>query len=233
MKAATIHAFSLAVLMFGFARSVEAQHYEIQYGIGDRDEYIVVERHRGGTIIVKEPAPQVVIVEAPPSPPPRIVVRPQPPCVGAIWVAGYWRYTGARFVWVRGHWIPPRHGYHFVQPRWHVHAGHHYYTPGYFRPRYTEVRRASYRRYRPRPGYVYYRGYERPGHHRHHPTGHYEHGQRHSSAHRHHGKHRPPGHAKRPPHPSRGPLTRNSRNARPSRQRQVSVVARAHSTTRK
>jgi hypothetical protein len=205
MKAVIIiPTFGLAVLTLSLASSVEAQHYPVEYGIGDRDDYIVVERRRARSVIIEEPAPQVVIVKAPPAPPRRVVVRPGPPCVGAIWVEGYWRYTGARFVWVRGHWIPPRRGYHFVQPRWHVHAGHYYYTPGYFRPHHAEVRRATYHRYRPRPGYVYYRGHERPHYPKRHPRAHHEHDRRHASGHHQYSKHHPSSQAKRPKHPNHG-----------------------------
>jgi hypothetical protein len=166
MKLVMTQVFALTVLVLGFAASVEAQPYEVAYR-DIQDDYIVV-AHRRGVTIIEEPAPRVVIVEAPP-PPPRVVVVPaEPPCVGAIWVEGHWQHTGVRFVWVGGHWITPRYGYAFVQPRWHVHAGHHYYTPGYFHPYHAKVRHQAYRRYRPRPGYVYYRGHQHPYHREHH-----------------------------------------------------------------
>lgn len=188
MKRAIIHVFGLTALVLGLSSSVEAQFFEAAVSVGNHDNYIVVERE-GRRVIIEEPAPRVVIVEAPPPPPPRVVVRPEPPCVGAIWVEGYWRYTGMSFAWVRGHWIPPRSGYRFVQPRWHVHAGYHYYTPGYFRPRYTTVRRQPYHRYHPRPGYVYYRGQQRPDYRHYHRYGDYG---RHEKMHR--GHHKKPNH---------------------------------------
>jgi hypothetical protein len=163
MKPIMIPAITLSVLALGLAASVEAQPYEVAYRSDVGDDYVVVQ-HRRGVTIIEEPAPRVVIVEAPPPPRQVVLVRPPPPWSGAIWVEGHWQFTGLRFVWVRGHWIAPRYGYAFVQPRWHVHAGHHYYTPGYFRPYHAKIRHQTYRRYRPQPGYVYYRGDQRPYH---------------------------------------------------------------------
>lgn len=205
MKLAIIHVFVLSAVVLGICAPADAQLYEVEYGVGHRDDYVVVER--SGTIIIEEPAPRVVIVHAPPPPPGRVVVRPELRCVGAIWVEGYWRYTGVRFAWVRGHCIPPRDGYRFVPPRWHVHAGYHYYTPGYFRPYHVKVRRPPYHHYRPRPGYVYYRGYQRPYYRSHHPPGHYKHPEHPGRGHdKHHkrAKHPKHGHYKHVKHPSHG-----------------------------
>jgi hypothetical protein len=161
MKLVMIQVLALTAFVLGLAASVEAQPYEVAYRADIEDDYVVVE-HRRGVTIIEEPAPRVVIVEAPPPPPRVVVVRPEPPGVEAIWVEGHWQHTGIRFMWVRGQWISPRPGYAFVQPRWHVHAGHHYYTPGYFHPYHAKVQHPAYRRYRPRPGYVYYRGHQQP-----------------------------------------------------------------------
>ena len=122
--------FGSTVVLFCLATSAQADYDD--YDDDCRDEYRVVHRERGRTIIVEEPAPRIVIVEAPPPPPRRIVLRPEPPFVGAIWVEGYWRHTGVRFVWVRGHWIPPRYVGHvgYERPLYGAHhrqgrRGHH------------------------------------------------------------------------------------------------------------
>ncbi|NNE18156.1 MAG: hypothetical protein HKN10_06740 [Myxococcales bacterium] len=216
MKLAIIHVFVLGAVVLGICTPADAELYEMEYGVGHRDDYIVVER--SGTTLIEEPAPRVVVVHAPPPPPRRVVVRPERPCVGAIWVEGYWRYTGVRFVWVRAHWIAPRDGYRFVPPRWHVHAGYHYHTPGYFRPYHAKVRRPAYHHYRPRPGYVYYRGYQRPNYRSHHPPGHYKQGVPQA---RHAGVARP---QSRPSAPR--VRVGVSRNSRPSKARQVAAVQR-------
>lgn len=214
MKLAAIHMFVITALVLGFSVPVEAQRFEFEVSIGHPDDYVVVERSQPGVIIVEEPAPRVVLVHAPPPAPRRVVVRPEPPCVGAIWVEGYWRHNGVRFVWVEGDWVAPRYGYRFVQPRWHVHAGYHYYTPGYFRPTYAQVRRPAYHRYRPRPGYVYYRGHERPDYRRHHPPGHYEHVEHPGRGHYKHVQHTGRGHHKHVKHPGRGQLKQSKRPGR-------------------
>ena len=161
--------FGSTVVLFCLATSAQADYDD--YDDDCRDEYRVVHRERGRTIIVEEPAPRIVIVEAPPPTPRRIVLRPEPPFVGAIWVEGYWRHTGVRFVWVRGHWIPPRYGYRFVPPRWESRRGHYYHTPGPFRPHHAKVKRRAYRHDGPRPRYVGHVGYERPLYGAHHRQG--------------------------------------------------------------
>lgn len=37
-------------------------------------------------------------------PPPRFVPRPPAPSATAIWIDGYWNWTGVTFVWVDGYW---------------------------------------------------------------------------------------------------------------------------------
>lgn len=44
------------------------------------------------------------------APPPVIVEHPGPrPHGGWVWVHGYHRWDGARYVWVSGHWVEPIH----------------------------------------------------------------------------------------------------------------------------
>lgn len=45
----------------------------------------------------------IVYVQTAP-PPPRFVPRPPPPSSTAIWIDGYWNWTGVTFVWVDGYW---------------------------------------------------------------------------------------------------------------------------------
>ena len=53
-------------------------------------------------------------------PPDRVVeVRGNPPDRGYVWVDGYHRYEGGRYVWTAGHWDrPPHPGGHWVAHRW-------------------------------------------------------------------------------------------------------------------
>jgi hypothetical protein len=68
------------------------------------------------------PGPAVV---APMAPPPIVAesygVAPYP---GAIWIGGFWSWSGGRHVWTPGRWDRPRAGYRWVPRTWeHGHAG--------------------------------------------------------------------------------------------------------------
>jgi hypothetical protein len=75
------------------------------------------------------PTPEVDVQAAPP--PPIVEVRPAGP-PNAVWIPGYWHWSGARHVWVGGRWSAAKAGmrwepdhwehrgnqYHFVRGRW-------------------------------------------------------------------------------------------------------------------
>ncbi|MFZ1866802.1 MAG: hypothetical protein WAU39_21450 [Polyangiales bacterium] len=130
--------------------------------INQPDDYFVLdpiaERH-GRRVIVEEPEPSWVVVGTAP-PPLRFEVRPPRPFAGAVWVSGYWWWSGVRYVWIGGRYIRPLAGYRFVGPRWVFSGGYYYHVRGYYRPVGATVRHAPYRHYR-QVGYY--------GHH--HPQG--------------------------------------------------------------
>ena len=76
------------------------------------------------------PGPVVVADVAPPAP----YYEPIPvvPYPGAIWIAGYWGWSGGHHVWVGGHYEHGRPGYawqphlwvHGGDGRWHLEEGH-------------------------------------------------------------------------------------------------------------
>jgi hypothetical protein len=82
---------------------------------------------RGGYAVQQPP---------PPPPPPReVVVARRAPARGAVWVEGYYAYTGrgGEYAWVPGHWeVPPPHYHRFVQPRWEQRGGSYIYIRGYW-----------------------------------------------------------------------------------------------------
>ena len=51
-------------------------------------------------------------------PPPYAEVIPVIPFAGAIWLGGYWGWSGGRHVWVGGRWDHPRPGYGWAPHRW-------------------------------------------------------------------------------------------------------------------
>ena len=67
---------------------------------------------------------QVVVRIGPP--PPIVERRPPPPDRGSVWIGGYHRWDGQRYVWVGGRWDrPPHPGARWEAHRW-VHRGDHW-----------------------------------------------------------------------------------------------------------
>ncbi|MDD2763514.1 MAG: YMGG-like glycine zipper-containing protein [Opitutaceae bacterium] len=92
--------------------------------------------HQRGTIYRSEAeaTTDVVVDEPPPPPAPPTEVVTVQPGPAAIWVGGYWVYTGYRYEWVRGHWeVPPPHCRSFVTPHWGRRRGNYVYIQGYWR----------------------------------------------------------------------------------------------------
>ena len=44
--------------------------------------------------------------------------RPVAPGPNYLWVDGYWDWTGYDWYWVNGYYVPHRHGYAYVRPRY-------------------------------------------------------------------------------------------------------------------
>jgi hypothetical protein len=69
-------------------------------------------------------------------PPPAVIVeRPGPPLhAGWVWVPGYYRWNGRRYVWVGGYWAkPPRPRAVWVPGRWVPRGGGYVWVAGYWR----------------------------------------------------------------------------------------------------
>ncbi|MBK8666120.1 MAG: YXWGXW repeat-containing protein [Burkholderiales bacterium] len=63
--------------------------------------------------------PTQTTVYAPVAPPtPYYEVQPALPYPGAIWISGYWNWSGNRHQWVPGRYERPRHGYRWQPHRW-------------------------------------------------------------------------------------------------------------------
>ena len=59
----------------------------------------------------------VVVRVAPPAP--IVEAHDHPPHPGWVWIDGYHRWNGHRYVWVHGHWVrPPHPGAVWVAHRW-------------------------------------------------------------------------------------------------------------------
>jgi hypothetical protein len=75
---------------------------------------------------------QIVVRIGPPPPRPVEVVPAERP--GSVWVAGYHRWDGHRYVWVKGHYAhPPHPGAVWVAGDWREERGGHVWHEGYWR----------------------------------------------------------------------------------------------------
>ena len=60
-----------------------------------------------------------VVVESNVAPPAAYSeVIPVAPYPGAVWIGGYWGWSGGRHQWTPGHWTQPRPGYRWHARRW-------------------------------------------------------------------------------------------------------------------
>jgi hypothetical protein len=106
-----------------------------------------------------------------PPPAPLYEEVPPPPFDGAVWVDGYWSFSGARYLWVRGRWMrPPQVGLIWYRGGWVRHGAGFLYVRGRWaapglRWRYRWVHPRYY--YRPGPYYSPYGGRYRRYYHYH------------------------------------------------------------------
>lgn len=75
------------------------------------------------------PAGGVVVVSGPP-PTPMVEARPGPPDTQAVWIAGYWHWSGMQYAWIPGHWERAAPGARWHAPRYTIRDGTYYYEPG-------------------------------------------------------------------------------------------------------
>lgn len=82
---------------------------------------VVVPAHRYGGEVAY--APPAVVIDTPP-PAPYAEVIPAMPFAGAVWIGGYWGWSGGRHHWVPGYWERPRPGYRWAPHHWENRGGH-------------------------------------------------------------------------------------------------------------
>jgi len=76
--------------------------------------------------------PGYVAGGSPPSP--QVEVVGVAPFAGAVWIGGYYRWSGAGWVWVRGYWgRPPWPRAHWIGGRWTRQGGGWVWVGGYWR----------------------------------------------------------------------------------------------------
>jgi WXXGXW repeat (2 copies) len=75
-----------------------------------------------------------VVVRIGPPPPRPVEVVPAPRHRDWVWVPGYHRWDGRRYVWVRGHYVrPPHRGAVWVAGEWRGERGGQVWHEGYWR----------------------------------------------------------------------------------------------------
>jgi hypothetical protein len=76
-----------------------------------------------------------VQIAPPPAPPPPVSeVVSAPPAPNALWVPGYWSFTGNGYTWLGGHWeIPPPTARAYVAAHWETRGDHYVYVQSYWR----------------------------------------------------------------------------------------------------
>jgi hypothetical protein len=67
------------------------------------------------------PPDTAVVYGAPPAP--LVEVVPVAPFLGAVWVGGFWGWSGSRHVWSPGHYIRAVPGYRWTPHRWETSNG--------------------------------------------------------------------------------------------------------------
>lgn len=85
--------------------------------------------------VVNETAPPPrsgVVVSGPP---PEPVKEPTPAAQrgGAVWVPGYWHWSGMQYTWIPGHWENAQAGRTWQAPTYSLRGGSYVYEPGGWR----------------------------------------------------------------------------------------------------
>lgn len=90
----------------------------------------VVAVSTSGCVATEPPmAPRGTVVSGPP-PPPVAESRPAQPSPQAVWLDGYWHWSGMQYTWIPGRWEVPPAGARWSAPQYTVHGGTHTYENG-------------------------------------------------------------------------------------------------------
>ncbi len=78
------------------------------------------------------PGEQVVYVQKAP-PPLKVEHRPPRPVPHAVWVGGYWRWNGHKYIWISGYWERRPRGKVWVPGHWVKRRRGWVWVPGHWR----------------------------------------------------------------------------------------------------
>jgi hypothetical protein len=68
--------------------------------------------------------------------------RPAAPGPQAVWVGGYWHWTGIQYAWIPGHWDAPPPGATWSAPVYTARDGRYFYESGGWKPGDAQTRNA-------------------------------------------------------------------------------------------
>lgn len=57
-----------------------------------------------------------IVTSKPPAP--KTEIRPAKPNANAVWIDGYWKWSGGKYVWISGRWSQTKPGKTWVPGRW-------------------------------------------------------------------------------------------------------------------
>jgi hypothetical protein len=83
-----------------------------------------------GCVVETVSVPPAGVAVSGPPPAPMRETRPLPPGERAVWIAGYWHWTGMQYTWIPGHWEEARPGAVWRAPRYSLRDGVYFYEPG-------------------------------------------------------------------------------------------------------
>jgi hypothetical protein len=86
-----------------------------------------------GCIVAAGPDPFGGVAVSGPPPEPMQEARPPPLRAHAMWVPGYWHWTGMQYTWIPGHLEAGPAGARWRAPRYLMRDGVYYYEPGAWR----------------------------------------------------------------------------------------------------
>lgn len=113
-----IFILSLLFILLGFSHLFADEESKVSEPVA-AVETEADETEASDTVYVQTEPPEPIVEERPPAPAPK-----------AVWVDGYWNWSGSGYVWVKGRWISKPRGHwnsgHWIKTKrgWVRHKGH-------------------------------------------------------------------------------------------------------------
>ena len=95
-----------------------------------------------GCVVNEAESPARGVVVSGPPPAPVREDRPAAPGPQAVWVGGYWHWTGIQYAWIPGHWDAPPPGSTWNAPVYTARDGRYFYESGSWKPGDGQTRNA-------------------------------------------------------------------------------------------